>query len=199
MKKLDLQYKHIAEICRNLSNTGKKPTARNIREILGYGSLSTILEHLHQWQKESALSVTVDEDLSPDIKQAILAECGRKLSAIREMLQSKIDERDTQLNETKEILKETELRVEEITADLERHKKESYDRYLYFERKVAAADEQAIIRTEYANEVTKKTDQQIAELRENLKKLQEEKHQSDIRAAAAEARNTELEKQISAK
>jgi DNA repair exonuclease SbcCD ATPase subunit len=197
MKKSTFSYKEVAEICNALTNQDKTPSIHSVRLALGGGSPNKILGYLRQWQKEYELSTAVDEDLSPAFKQAILAECARKLTTVKERLQSQIDERENQLNELQELLSTAEEQTEELTATLEKTKKEADTKYLDYEKKLSAANEQVNVRTEYANELVHKTDKQLAELREQLRQMQEEKHKADIKAATAEARNAELEKRPS--
>jgi paraquat-inducible protein B len=196
MKKSAFGYDKVAEICRKLIEQGETPTLRSVRDGVGIGSMSTISKYLHQWQKEYALSTTVDDDLSAEFRQAVLAECARKLNTVKARLQAKIDEHEAQISELQEILGTAETKLDELTNELEKTKKEYEHKYLEYERKLSAATEQVIVRTEYAHEITHKTDKELAQLREELLRMQEARHQADIKAATAEARNAELEKQL---
>lgn len=194
MKKPAFGYEKVAEICHKLVEQGETPTMRSVRDRVGAGSMSTILEYLNRWKRENELSYTVDDDLSAEFKQAVLAECARKLSSVKDRLQAQIDESETQITEMHEVLKALEEKADELIAELEKTKNESEARHLDYEKKLSAANEQVTLRAEYANQLAQKTDGQLAELREELKKIQEAKHQADIRAATAEARCAELEK-----
>jgi hypothetical protein len=196
MKKSTFDYKDVVETCHRLIKEGITPSIPSVRAALGGGSPNKILAYLRQWQKEYALSVSVEEDLSPEFKQAVLAECGRKLAAVRDRLQSQLDARENQVNTVQALLAASEAQVSKLTAELLQVKKDTEAASLAYEKQLAAASEQVTIRTEYADELRQKTEQQIATLQTQLQQMQESKHAADIRAATAEARHAEIEKRL---
>ncbi len=196
MKKSSYDDKMIAKICNGLIAQGIEPSIRVVTEKLGGGSPNLILQYIRQWRKEHELANAIDDDLSPEFRQAALAECSRKLASVRESLQKQVDERDTQLNELQELLGNAETKIDELNNDLLHIKNEANAKHLEYESKLAATREQIAVRSEQANELKEKLDTQEAKFQEQLKQLQEAKHQADIKVATAEARNAELEKQL---
>ncbi len=196
MKKASFDEKKVAKICNTLTRQGVIPTIKIVRERLGSGSPNLILQYMHQWEKEYELAHAIEDDLSPEFRQAALAECARKLINVRENLQKQIDTRDSQLNELQELLEDTEIKTENLSNELLEMKKEYEAKYLEYEAKLASLSEKNKVRLEQANEMNKKLDQEVKQLQQQIKQLQENKHQADIKVAAAEARNGELEKQL---
>ena len=199
MKKASFDDKKVAKICNLLVSQGIEPTIKAVTEKLGGGSPNLVLQHIRQWRKECELANAVEDDLSPEFKQAALAECARKLVTVRENLQRHIDEREAQLNELQELLGNAEIQIEELNSELLQCKKEAEAKYLDYEAKLAATREQIAVRTEQAKESIDKLDHQATKFQEQIRQLQEAKHHADIKAATAEARNAELEKQIARK
>lgn len=62
----------VAAAADNIKAAGGKPTARAVREVLGTGSMATILKHLQQWQDgQLRQSQSIDDTLDPSITRAI--------------------------------------------------------------------------------------------------------------------------------
>lgn len=117
MKKASFDDKKVAKICNALIGQGIEPTIKAVIEKLGGGSPNLVLQYIRQWRKKYELAHAVDDDLSPEFRQAALAECARKLVTVRESLQRHIEERDSQLNELQELLGNTETQVEELNSE----------------------------------------------------------------------------------
>ena len=196
MKKASFDIKKIAQICNALVEEDREPTIKAVTDKLGGGSPNLILQYIREWRKEYELASKVEDDLSPEFRQAALAECARKLAVMRQSLQKQIEERDAQLNELQRFLENAEIRIEELNNELAQMKKEQDAKCIDYEAKLAAVKEQIAVRAEQANEVKEKLHHQTEQLQEEVKQLQEAKHQTDIKAAVAEARNAELEKQL---
>ena len=196
MKKASFDVKKVAQICNALVEEGREPTIKAVTDKLGGGSPNLILQYIRKWREDYELAHTIDDDLSLEFKQAALAECARKLAATRKGLQKQIEERDAQLNELQKLLENTETQVEERNNELALMKKEQDAKYIDYEAKLAATREQIAVRMEHGKEVKEKLHRRTEQLQEQARQLQEAKHQADIRAAAAEARNAELEKLV---
>ncbi len=196
MKKISFDDKKVIKLCNDLVAQGIEPTVRLLIEKLGGGSPNLVLKYIRQWRKECELANTIADDLSAECKRAVLAECARHLNAVRENLQKQLNDQDAQLNELQELLGNSEARIEELEQELLGVKNEADVRHLEYEGRLAAAREQIAVRTEQANELKNKLDVQAIEFQEQLKQLLEAKHQADIKIAVAEARNSDLEKQL---
>ncbi len=199
MKKASFDDKKVMKICNGLVAQGIEPTIKAVTEKLGGGSPNLVLQHIRQWRKEYELAHAVQDDLSPEFRQAALAECARKLVTVRENLQKHIEEREATLNELQDLLENAEAQIEELNSELLQNKKEAEAKHLDYEAKLAAAREQIAVRSEQTKESIEKLDLQATKFQEQIRQLQDAKHHADIKAAAAEARNTELEKQIARK
>jgi chromosome segregation ATPase len=196
MKKASFDLKKVTQICNALVEEGGEPTIKAVTDKLGGGSPNLVLQYIRKWREEYELASNVEDDLSPEFKQAALAECARKLASMRKGLQEQIKERDSQLNELQGLLENAETQVEELNNELAQMKKDQDTKYIDYEAKLAALREQNAIRMEQANELKEKLNYQAEQLQEQVMQLKEAKHQADIRAAAAEARNVELDKLV---
>ncbi len=65
-----------------------------------------------------------------------------------------------------------------------------------YESKLAGMQEQVKVRNEQTNELKEKLKTREEKFNEQLKQLQEAKHHAELKLAGAEARSSELEKQI---
>ncbi len=67
-----ITFEQVAVAADNIKSRGVKPTARNVREVLGTGSMATVLKFLQQWQGgQVRQSQAIDDTLDPAIGRAI--------------------------------------------------------------------------------------------------------------------------------
>jgi hypothetical protein len=98
---------------------GQAVTSRAIMAKTG-GSPDNILKFRQQWQKEQediALAA-VDEELSPQIKQAVLAECAHKTALVKSLWADKVATAEKQLAEMGEMLLQMSLEKDRLTLEL---------------------------------------------------------------------------------
>src|SRR5262245_28041787 len=125
---------------------GSEPTIKIVTEKLDGGSPNLVLQYIRHCRKKYELAHAVYEDLSSELRQAILAECARKLKSVSETHQKHIAERESQINELQALLGNTETQVEELASELQRIKSENEAKSLDYEAKLAAAREQVSVR-----------------------------------------------------
>ncbi len=67
-----ITYEQVASAADSIKNQGDKPTARAVREVLGTGSMATVLKFFQQWQAgQVRQSQAIDDTLDPAIARAI--------------------------------------------------------------------------------------------------------------------------------
>ena len=74
-------------------------------------------QHWRKEQEDIALAA-VDEELSPQIKQAILAECARKTALVKNQWADKVAATEKQLTEMGEMLLQLDLEKDRLTLEL---------------------------------------------------------------------------------
>jgi DNA repair exonuclease SbcCD ATPase subunit len=161
---------------------GQTPSVRVIRSLIG-GSNSTLLECLRRWRSETSTLAPADDAVSEPFKQALRAEMGRVARTACQGVETQLIEEKRQAEEARSLLKETETRFEELESQYQAEQEQAAKNALSFEKQLAARDEQ------------------VAELRRQIDKLEARfkeatklAHEMEIRAAVAESRVTDLEK-----
>lgn len=189
-----ITYQSVARICNQLKATGDKPSARKIREKIG-GSFTTITEHLRKWRAETQLSESSDIAISEELQNAILAEFTQVASQVHASLQETIDEKDVDLQETREALSECELKFRQQALSLSEVKTKLHNDTLEFEKKLAG----------YESTISFLKDREI-ELQNKLADLNEKAHQAELKTAISNTmadgfqnRIKELEQQLKIK
>ncbi len=119
MPKNSITYPQVAEACQTLLSEGQKITLRAIVAKSG-GSPNAVLQFWKQWQREQEdiTLAALDEDLSPSVKQAILAECARKVSLIKTHFAKKITESDQQWQDMQALAQEADQQKQQIQSEL---------------------------------------------------------------------------------
>lgn len=119
MPKTSITYQQIAEACQALTGEGYKITLRAIVAKIG-GSPNSVLQFWRQWQQEQEdiTLAAIDEELSAPIKQAILAECARKVSAVKSHFAKKITESKQQWQDMQTLFSEAEQQAQQLQAEI---------------------------------------------------------------------------------
>ncbi len=140
-KKEQVTYQVVARVANELKGQAITPTVRAIRERIGFGSNSTVLEYLRRWEADEVMAATVTEGLSDGFKQAINAEFGRLMQATREKLEAQLAKEKQHTKEANELLAEAENKISDLEARLELEKTQAAEAILRLEKQLAAANE----------------------------------------------------------
>lgn len=68
-----IQYDQVVHAADSLLSRGERPTIRNVREVLGQGSQTTLARFLNQW-KETRAAQAPDPGISPELRRALTEE-----------------------------------------------------------------------------------------------------------------------------
>ena len=209
MPKSSITYSQVAEACQALLGEGQKITLRAIVARSG-GSPNSVLHLWKQWQneQEDITLAALDEELSPSVKQAILAECGRKVAAVKTYYAKKITESYQQWQEMQMLVQETEQQKQQLQNELtEMQTKlvEQNARINFHEQQFTEANkclkemegQYQTVLVAHERSLAEKimTEKQVADWRDSyrrceqeLKTLQAAKHAIDIELASTRAR-----------
>jgi DNA repair exonuclease SbcCD ATPase subunit len=190
-RKEAVSYGVFMEAIHSISAEGQTPSVRILRSMIG-GSNSTLLEYFRRWRSEmSSPSLTDDSfsteiaNLSESFKQSVRAAMGRATRAACQSLEDQLTEEKKQAEEARNLLEETETHLGKLEAQYQLDQEQAAQKVLCFEKQLAARDEQ------------------VAELRRQIEKLETRfqeatklAHETEIRAAIAESRVADLKKDV---
>lgn len=119
MAKTGVTYEQVAVACQSLLKEGRGITARAILAKTG-GSPNHVVKLWQRWrqEKEDIALAAVDEELSSQVKQAILAECARKTALVKNQWADKVAATEKQLTEMGEMLLQLDLEKDRLTLEL---------------------------------------------------------------------------------
>lgn len=104
----------VAAAADNLKTQGIKPTARNVRDALGSGSMATVLKFLQQWQgNQVRQSQAIDDTLDPSIGRAISNQIAAKVQEATADSTARLADLQA---ETDNVIAENERQAAEIEA-----------------------------------------------------------------------------------
>ena len=209
MSKNGITYQQVAEACQALLGENQKLTLRAIVAKTG-GSPNTVLQHWKQWQREQddITMTALDEELSPSIRQAVLAECARKVSAIKVHYANKISEAEQQWRDLQALTQEIEQQKQQLESNLYEIQGQLMEQKAHlslYDQRLAEANQRAEDREKqyqatliaYERNQAEKglLEKQATEWRDHyyrceqeLKAMQTSKHSADIEIAALKAR-----------
>lgn len=209
MSKNGITYQQVAEACRALLGENQKLTLRAIVAKTG-GSPNTVLQFWKQWQREQEdiTMAALDEELSHSIKQAILAECARKVSAVKAHYAHKMTEFDQQWRDLQALAQEAESQKQQLENHLHETQTQLMEQKVHlnlYEQRLTEANQRAedkekqhqatLIAYERSQAEKNLLEKQATEWRDHyyrceqeLKATQAGKHSADIEIAALKAR-----------
>ncbi len=141
MAKIGITYEQVALVCQSLMKEGQSPNFRNVMAKTG-GAAAKVSEHLNTWrnEQENIVLAALDEELSPQIKQAILAESARKTTLVKQQLSGKITAMEQQLAEMGELLLKTDLEKDQLTQELQKTQQQIIEQ----DKRLAIADQRLL-------------------------------------------------------
>lgn len=104
----------VAEVAEKIKNSGGKPTARAVREVLGGGSMATVLKYLQQWQGGQIRASEAEDTLDPAIAKAIASSISSRIQSATAESAARLADLQTELGA---MIQENERQSQEI-ADL---------------------------------------------------------------------------------
>lgn len=118
-REASITYEQVAAAANSIKTLNEKVTTRSVREVLGSGSMATVLKFLQQWQGQQARpSIVIEDALDPAIVRAI----GHQIASRIQEATSETIARLAELQfETDSIIVESErqsIEIEEQAAEL---------------------------------------------------------------------------------
>ena len=117
------QVKHAAD---KLQSEGQKVSVRAVQSLVG-GSMTTVLELLRQWQQRQQSTLfpsAAEENLSETLRAAISNEIAVNVSQCRAAMEDQVKAAEQRSQETGDLLKDAEIREQEMLAAIDADKKE---------------------------------------------------------------------------
>jgi outer membrane murein-binding lipoprotein Lpp len=172
----NINFEQVKQAAEKLQLEGQKVSVRAVQSITG-GSMTTVLELLHQWQQRqqsAVLSSATEENLSEKLRAAIGSEISENVSRCRAAMEAQVKAAEQRAQETGDLLKDVENREEELRVTIE-------------------ADEKEI--TSLTTQL-RMTESKVGELEAKVEELRKALLEAEKRAAVAETRVEERDKSI---
>ena len=121
-----VNFEQVKRVADKLQQDGQKVSVRAVQRITG-GSMTTVLELLRQWQQRqqtAVLSSATEENLSEALRAAISSEIAENVSRCRAAMEAQIQLAEQRAQETGDLLKDAEIREQELLATIDADKKE---------------------------------------------------------------------------
>ncbi len=174
MAKTGVSFEQVALACQSLLKEGQTVTVRAVMAKTG-GAPGNISKFLQTWrsEQENIALATVDEELSSQIKQAILAESARKTTLVKQQLSGKINAMEQQLAEMGELLLKSELEKDGLTLELQKMQQHTIE----LDKRLAIADQRLLDAQSRCQELEKLyRESALAHERAHTEKLMIQKH-----------------------
>lgn len=197
-----ITYEQVAAAADSIKAKNINPTARNVRDVLGTGSMATVLKFLQQWKNgQTRQSQAIDDTLDPSIARAIsnhiavrvqeatsdttarLADLQAETETViaeNERQAATIEEQAAELATLQEQLAATAGRAQQLEADAEKQAAE-----LAAERTAAEAARVELAKAELRLEAVPRIEAEIEKVRADL--LQARAQSAELHEAAAVA------------
>ncbi|MEQ1537220.1 MAG: DNA-binding protein [Burkholderiaceae bacterium] len=208
-----ITFEQVAAAADNIKAQSQKPTARNVREALGAGSMATVLKFLQQWQGgQVRQSQAIDDTLDVSIVRAISNQIATKVQEATADTTAQLadlqSETDTLITENERQAAELENKAVELAALQEQHsalagrteqledENERQAAALLAERQASEGARVELAKAELRLEAVPRIEAEIEKVRLELD--EERKKSSSLHEAAAVA-NAKLESETSLK
>src|ERR1700688_3468484 len=113
-----ITYDTFCQAVQNMQGQGEKISVRTILSHTG-GSFVKIADFLKRWRAEQAhAQAQVDRELSPNLRQAILAEIGKAVTETKISYETQLNQTNDQLEEAHEALAKQENMLEEYEQQI---------------------------------------------------------------------------------
>lgn len=81
-RQASVTYEQVATVCNKIAAEGGTPGSRNVREVLGSGSLGTLLKYINQWKGgQERQSQAIDDTPDPSVVRAISNQIADRVQA----------------------------------------------------------------------------------------------------------------------
>ncbi len=169
-----ITYDTFCQAVQKMQEHGEKILVRTILSHTG-GSFAKIAAFLKRWREEQAYTQSqIDHEISPHLKQAILAEIGKAEAQAKVALEAQVAQASEQLEETCEILAKQEKMLED------------------YEQQVNQLNQQVAVMTQLHTQHEEK----MQVLEKKLEQAVAAHYAADKQAAIADTRYAELVKQL---
>jgi len=168
-----ITYDMFCQAIQKMQEQNEKISVRTIHSHIG-GSFAKITDFLRRWRLKQARMQSIDRELSPNLKQAILDEIEKTVTDAKVSLETQLTQAGEQLEEANEAL----AKQEKISSD--------------YEQQVNQLNQQLAV----VNQLQTQQIERNQSLEKKLEQSVQDQHEADKRAAIAETRYTESEKQL---
>ncbi len=200
-----ITFEQVSAAAETIKAQGGKPSSRSVREMLGTGSMATILKHFQQWQGgHSRQGQAFDEALDPIIAKTISTHIADKVHSSTMSLTTQIAEQQTEMDSLITENERQAAEIESITAAFnalqDRHNQQSgvvqqleaeatrFATELMAERQATETARIQLAKAELRLEAVPRIENEIGQVREDLAVAQKQSAELHEVAAVAQAK-----------
>jgi len=208
MARPGITYREVAVACDQIVEASEKPTIKRVTEVLGTGSPNTVLRHLNTWRDAAPVAVRKAPELPIELQTAIIKEITRQTAESRDEIEKQLTQSQSEAQELSivgEALEDHIDRVQSENQDLsnevqklsalaEERKQEIAKLTIDLKQERDASEEarlklaQELNKTDLLVKQTNSLESDVIDLKNDLKKSEDIKHQLDKNLAVVEAK-----------
>lgn len=186
MKKIEINFQMVSKACNDLVASDVSPSVRKVREYIGGGQNADISRYISKWREQSSLAEKAKgDDISAELRQALLAELVRATESTRTELEKRIKGKNEQVTELQALLEESDNANKELRSRLDEEISRSKQAQLNLEKLLSVSEGKR-----------QAAEQREDSLQRKLSDLQEKFHQAEIAKAVAETRCNDLDARL---
>ena len=180
-----IEYKHVAQVCKELEEQGEVITVRKVKDVTR-GSFGTVSGYIQKW-RDNVIALRDSKALPEELVNALKVGFMKMYEMERKLLEGDVARDRKILDEALKQVVELESENEKQAKEIEHLNRHFSDILRKFERDLAGEKARIIDFEKREKELLAKVD----DMREKLK-------QSEINIAIAETKTEEYEKQLAA-
>lgn len=193
-----VSFEEVAAVCSKLASENRKISIRTVHsELNGSPSFKTVSDYVERWREQQREMNAHNSIISEHLRNAIVAEIGRNVTAVRAESEEIVKESKEKMAEVMAFLAEAEVKIETLNNELRSSAEEAIATRTQLEKDVVAAKEQIKAAEKRAEECANERDVALRTLeicRTEAAKVQFQIERADAACVEANSRAHDLER-----
>jgi chromosome segregation ATPase len=193
-----VSFEAVAAVCNNFQSENRKISIRTVHaELEGSPSFKTVSELIDRWREQQREISAHHSAISENLRNSIMAEIGRNITATRSELDEKVKESNDKVVELLALLAEAETHTENLNKKLQSSAEETASIRTALEKELVAAEERIKAAEKRAEECLHERDVAMRTLeisRTEAAKAQFQLERADTACTEANSRTHDLER-----
>jgi chromosome segregation ATPase len=192
-----VSFEEVAAVCNKYQSENRKISIRTVHaELKGSPSFKTVSELIDRWREQQREISAHHSVISENLRNSIMAEIGRNITATRSELEEKVKESNDKVVELLALLAELETHTENLSKKLQSSAEETVAIRTALEKELVAAEERIKAAEKRSEECLQERDISIRTLeicRTEAAKAQFQLERADAACTEANSRMHDLE------